>query len=115
VRLSGAVAKGASAVTGTGASVLHALHIPSFDVGTNSVPQDMLAMVHQGEAIVPKAYNDGGGGGHTFHMPITVDARGSIDPAQVEAHGYRGAMKAAPQLAQIVYDAIENKKGRLPR
>ncbi len=30
---------------------------PSFDVGTNYVPRDMLARIHEGEAIVPKAYN----------------------------------------------------------
>ena len=31
--------------------------LPSFDVGTNYVPKDMLARIHEGEAIVPKAYN----------------------------------------------------------
>src|SRR5450830_1234046 len=30
--------------------------IPKFDVGTNYVPQDMLALIHEGEAIVRKAY-----------------------------------------------------------
>ena len=39
--------------------------LPSYDIGTNFVPRDTLAMVHQGEAIVPKAFNPwaGGGGG----------------------------------------------------
>jgi tape measure domain-containing protein len=36
--------------------------LPRFAVGTNYVPQDMLAMVHQGEAIVPAAYNPMAGG-----------------------------------------------------
>jgi hypothetical protein len=31
--------------------------VPRFAVGTNYVPQDMLALIHEGEAIVPKAYN----------------------------------------------------------
>lgn len=31
--------------------------IPSFDVGTNYVPNDQLAYVHKGEAIVPKKFN----------------------------------------------------------
>jgi len=31
--------------------------IPKFDVGTNSVPEDMLAMVHKGERIIPAADN----------------------------------------------------------
>lgn len=36
--------------------------IPRFDVGTNRVPQDMLAMVHKNEAIVPAAFNPWAGG-----------------------------------------------------
>ena len=31
--------------------------IPKFAVGTNYVPRDMLAQIHEGEAIIPKAYN----------------------------------------------------------
>lgn len=31
--------------------------IPRFDVGTNYVPQDTLAVVHKGEAVVPKKFN----------------------------------------------------------
>ena len=31
--------------------------VPSMDVGTNYVPNDGLAMIHQGEAIIPKKYN----------------------------------------------------------
>ena len=36
--------------------------IPAFAVGTNYVPNDMLAQIHEGEAIVPKAYNPAAGG-----------------------------------------------------
>lgn len=32
--------------------------IPSFDVGTAYVPSDTLAMVHKGERIIPKKYNN---------------------------------------------------------
>lgn len=39
--------------------------VASFDVGTDYVPRDMLAMVHEGERITPKAFNptraEGGG------------------------------------------------------
>lgn len=38
-------------------AALDAAGIPRFAVGTNYVPRDMLAMIHEGEAIVPKAYN----------------------------------------------------------
>ena len=35
---------------------------PAFEVGTNYVPRDMLAQIHEGEAIIPKAYNPAAGG-----------------------------------------------------
>jgi hypothetical protein len=35
---------------------------PGFAVGTNYVPQDMTARIHEGEAIIPKAYNPAAGG-----------------------------------------------------
>lgn len=40
----------------------YGLSIPKFDVGTNYVPQDMIAQIHKGEAIVPAAYNPAAGG-----------------------------------------------------
>ena len=33
------------------------LGVPKLDVGTNYIPQDTLAMVHKGEAVVPKKFN----------------------------------------------------------
>ena len=36
---------------------------PSFDVGTNYVPKDMIAQIHEGEAIVPKEFNPAAFGG----------------------------------------------------
>lgn len=38
-------------------------NLPSFDVGTNYLPRDMIAQLHEGEAIVPKAYNPAINGG----------------------------------------------------
>jgi len=42
--------------------------VPKLDVGTNYVPRDMLAYLHEGEAVVPKKYNPAADGG------ITVEA-----------------------------------------
>ena len=36
--------------------------IPELATGTNYVPQDMLAMLHEGEAVVPKKYNPAAAG-----------------------------------------------------
>ena len=32
--------------------------IPKLNVGTEYVPQDMLAYIHKGEAVIPKEFND---------------------------------------------------------
>lgn len=32
-------------------------NLPSYDVGTNYVPEDQLAYIHKGEAVVPKKFN----------------------------------------------------------
>lgn len=31
--------------------------VPSYDVGTNYVPEDQLAYIHKGEAVIPKKFN----------------------------------------------------------
>lgn len=54
------------------------LTLPRFAVGTNYVPRDMLAVVHQGEAIVPAAYNPAanpglGGGSNTERLERLVE------------------------------------------
>ena len=54
--------------------------IPKLAVGTNYVPQDMLAMLHEGEAVVPKKYNPAAGGG--------------FDADELEQAVYRGMMSA---------------------
>ena len=34
------------------------LKVPSYDIGTDYVPRDQLAMIHEGERIIPKQYNN---------------------------------------------------------
>ena len=55
----------------------------SFDKGTDFVPNDMLAMIHKGERIVPAAqntappYTGGNAGGGDTHLHVhAIDARG---------------------------------------
>lgn len=42
---------------GFGGAVKATFGLASYDVGTNYVPNDQLAMVHKGEAIIPAKYN----------------------------------------------------------
>jgi hypothetical protein len=53
--------------------------IPQLATGTNYIPQDMLAYLHKGEAVVPKEYNDAGNGinititGNTISSSMDID------------------------------------------
>ncbi len=78
--------------------------LPSFDVGTDYVPRDMIAQIHKGERIVPAAQNKPGmQGGHNISQ--TLNFYGAADPAQVKraaAASYRnaaGAMATAGRYA----------------
>jgi hypothetical protein len=44
---------------------------PSFDVGTNYVPRDMIAQIHEGEAIVPKEFNPAAFGNNASNAELT--------------------------------------------
>jgi hypothetical protein len=48
--------------------------IPQFDVGTNYVPSNMLAQIHEGEAIIPKAYNPAAGGSGNSELIAEIRA-----------------------------------------
>jgi len=46
--------------------------VPSYDVGTDYVPADMLALIHKGEAIIPADQNRGYTGGGISAAPQSV-------------------------------------------
>lgn len=48
--------------TGTGLAGRFGLTVPRLATGTNLVPRDMLALLHEGEAVVPRPFNPTAGG-----------------------------------------------------
>ena len=44
-------------VPGINLGKLNTFNLPRLDVGTNYVPQDQVAMIHKGEAVIPKKFN----------------------------------------------------------
>ncbi len=94
----GSGGSGASPVVDSGSVNLFAdAAVASFDVGTDYVPHDMLAMIHEGEKITPAAYNKPGkdGGAMTVHNHFTVS--GSVDSrsqSQIAAAAGMGVQRA---------------------
>ncbi|VWC05246.1 hypothetical protein BLA23254_05007 [Burkholderia lata] len=95
----GAVAVGAMADTGsTGLSALMGLGLASFDVGTPFVPNDMIAQVHRGEAIVPAHMNSPCASGNVsvsnqFVMPGGTDLRTQSQIAAMAGASISHAMR----------------------
>ena len=55
--------------------------LPSFAVGTDYVPRDMVAQIHKGEAIVPAAQNRGGSG-HSIVVNLSMSGGASTADAR---------------------------------
>jgi len=53
--------------------------LPTFAVGTNYVPHDMVAKIHEGEAIVPRAYNPAAGGSGNNNAELAASLRAMAD------------------------------------
>lgn len=64
--------------------------LPSFAVGTDFVPHDMIAKIHKGERITPAKYNNSSMGGvvqnNHFHITGPVDQRSQTQIANAVYH-----------------------------
>lgn len=60
-------------------------NLPAYAVGTPYVPYDQVAMIHEGEMIVPKKYNPNAGGqmGAPVNQNITVTVPVNLDGQQI--------------------------------
>jgi len=76
--------------------------LPSFDVGTNYVPQDMIAQVHKGEMIVP-AYDAGqlGNGGGDVVVNV-YDSEGNKKSTSRTSQGGGGQFDIDLAVAQQI-------------
>lgn len=86
--------------------------LPSFDVGTNYVPNDMVAQIHKGEMIVPAKYNPmtSGIGGNEETNALLVELNRNIlelakRPNVLNVNG--------KQFAEATYNDFQNEGNRL--
>ena len=89
-----AVASGAMADSGGGMSAL--MGLASFDVGTPYVPNDMIAQIHKGEAIVPAHLNSTNSSVsvvNQFSLPGGADLRTQSQIAAMAGAGIQAALR----------------------
>ena len=84
------------------------MDLPSFAVGTDYVPRDMIARIHQGERIVPASENRAGASGVTIVQNISIDSRS--DQASI-----RQAMAAAKEQTKAEILDSMNRGGAFAR
>lgn len=93
------------------------LKVPAFDVGTNYLPSDMLALVHAGERIIPAADNrqlmqalQGGGGSPEVVALLSqiLKRLESLESSNLDGHQavQLATIKGTEALQQIVAEGI---------
>ena len=86
--------------------------IPAYDVGTNYVPNDQLAMVHKGEAIVPKKFNN-----EQFFNSNNEETNAllvEVNQNLIELRNRPNVLEVnGKELAQATYNDFQNEGGRL--
>jgi hypothetical protein len=97
-------------VTATSGSMAGQQVIPSFAVGTNYVPQDMLANIHKGEMIIPareaeQMRRGGGGNNQTVNQTINVSA-GVSQTVRAEI------ARLLPQIRQMAISGVADNGRR---
>ena len=116
--------------TGTSATDLNAWAreqgLPAFAQGTNYVPRDMLALIHEGEEIVPKRFNPaaqgdawtparsvtariGGGGAESALHAVVATLAGAVDRlASGNGRGLSSEDSTNLRRMRVVLESVAN-------
>jgi len=86
---------------------------PSFDVGTNYVPRDMFARIHEGEAVVPRAFNPAAGARMGGGMSNTARLEALVEKQALQLEGMRTELRAiavsSSSTAKTLRDITPNR------
>lgn len=90
--------------------------IPGYAVGTNYVPNDGLAYLHQGEAVIPKKYNQPYQPNSTDQAYIgqMIDTMRALDATIQQGIEVRGEFKQRGTDLVATVKKVENRNGNQP-
>lgn len=90
--------------------------IPGYAVGTNYVPNDGLAYLHQGEAVIPKKYNQPYQPNNTDQAYINqmIDTMRALDATIQQGIEVRGEFKQRGTDLVATVKKVENRNGNQP-
>ena len=90
--------------------------IPGYAVGTNYVPNDGLAYLHQGEAVIPKKYNQPYQPNSTDQAYIgqMIDTMRALDATIQQGIEIRGEFKQRGTDLVATVKKVENRNGNQP-
>lgn len=81
--------------------------MPSFDVGTNYVPRDMIARIHEGEAIIPKAFNPFAGGGFSSGSSDSSRLESLVEGLTTEVQRLQGIVAVGNNTNAQTFDLLD--------
>ena len=90
--------------------------VPGYAVGTNYVPNDGLAYLHQGEAVIPKKYNQPYQPNNTDQAYINqmIDTMRALDATIQQGIEVRGEFKQRGTDLVATVKKVENRNGNQP-
>ena len=87
--------------------------IPQFEVGTNYVPRDMMAMLHEGEEVTPKAWNPAAGGRAGNNAELIAEIRALREEVRQLQQSSSTTATATKKTAAMIETATEGGRAML--
>lgn len=82
-------------------SVAFDMGMPALATGTNYVPRDMVAKIHEGEAVVPRKYNPAAGGSMATSSNVTITV------GDIVVHGGNTNDETGQVVSKAVVDTMK--------
>lgn len=84
----------------------YGIELPKLATGTNYVPRDMVAMLHEGEAVVPRAYNPAAAGGSDAVVAELRALRSEMQREISQLKAVQVAQAAALGRLERMFDSV---------